>query len=70
MDKPRMLAWLGLWKKEHAASKRSELDCAIGRKIGGAASKIAEMAAQEPDQWNRRRLVRAARRFAFNWAFT
>ncbi len=70
MDTPRMPAWLGVWKEQHGVSKRSELDRKIGRKIDAAASKIAEMAAQEPDRWKRRRLVRAARRFAFNWVDT
>jgi hypothetical protein len=66
----RMFAWFGVWKKQHGGSERSELDRKIGRKIEAAASKIAEMAAQEPDQQRRRRLVRAARRFAFNWIYT
>jgi hypothetical protein len=66
----RMFAWFGVWKKQHGGSERSELDRKIGRKIEAAASKIAEMAAQEPDRQKRRRLVRAARRFAFNWIYT
>jgi hypothetical protein len=70
MDTPRMLAWLGVWKKLDGVSKPGRLDREIGRKIDAAASKIAEMAAQEPDRWKRRRLVRAARRFAFNWTYT
>jgi hypothetical protein len=61
-----MPAWLGA---QGGASGRSELDRKIGRKIVAAASRIAEMAAQEPDRSKRRRLVRAARRFAFNWIF-
>jgi hypothetical protein len=70
MHTPRMPEWLGAWKKRHRVSKRSGLDREIGREIAAAASKIAEMAAQEPDRWKRRRLVRAARRFAFNWTYT
>jgi hypothetical protein len=70
MDTLRMPAWFGVWKKQHARSKRSELDRRIGRKIKAAASKVAEMAAQEPDRQRRRRLVGAARRFAFNWIYT
>jgi hypothetical protein len=66
MDTWRMPAWRGVWKKQHGVSTRSELDRKIDRKIEAAASKIAEMAAQEPDPWKRRRLVRAARRFAFS----
>jgi hypothetical protein len=61
MDTVKMTAWRRVWK-----SKRSDLDRRIGRKIEAAASRIAEMAAQEPDRWRRRRLVGAARRFAFN----
>jgi hypothetical protein len=68
MDTLRMPAWFGVWKKPHA--KRSELDRRIGRKIKAAASKVAEMAAQEPDRQRRRRLVGAARRFAFNRIYT
>jgi hypothetical protein len=70
MDTPRMPVWFGVWKKQHGRSRRSELDRKIGRKIEAAASKIAEMAAQEPDRQRRRRLVRAARRFAFNRIYT
>jgi hypothetical protein len=70
MDTLRMPVWFGVWKRQHGVSKRSDLDRQIGRKIEAAASKIAEMAAQEPDQQRRRRLVRAARRFAFNWTCT
>jgi hypothetical protein len=70
MDTPRMLAWLDPCKNLDGVSKPGRLDREIGRKIDAAASKIAEMAAQEPDRWKRRRLVRAARRFAFNWTYT
>jgi hypothetical protein len=58
-----MSAWLRAWKKQHGVAKPGRLD----REIEAAASKIAGMAAREPDRWKRRRLVRAARRFAFNW---
>ena len=55
MDTLGMPAWVGAWKKQHGRSKRSELDRRIGRKIEAAASKIAELAAQEPDRQRRRR---------------
>lgn len=64
MVTPRMPAWCGIWTKQLA--KRSELDRKIDRKIEAAASRMAEMFAQEPDPWKRRRFVRAARRFTFN----
>jgi hypothetical protein len=70
MDTLRMPVWFAVWKRQQGVSKRSDLDRQIGRKIEAAASNIAEMAAQEPDQKRRRRLVRAARRFAFNWTYT
>jgi hypothetical protein len=70
MDTLRMPVWFGVWKKQHGRSKRSELDRKMGRKIAAAVSKIAEMAAQEPDRQKRRRLVRAARQFASNWIYT
>jgi hypothetical protein len=65
-----MTVWRGVWKKRHSVSKRSDLDRRVGRKIELASLRIAEMAAQEPDRWKRRSLVRAARRFAFNSLYT
>jgi hypothetical protein len=69
MDTPRVPAWLVVWKKQHRVCKRSEVDRKIGRKIEVAASRIAKMAAREPDRLKRRRLVGAARRFAFKWIY-
>jgi hypothetical protein len=69
MDPPRLPAWLGDWQKQRGACKRSEVDRKIGRKIEVAASRIAKMAAREPDRLKRRRFVGAARRFALNWIY-
>jgi hypothetical protein len=69
MDALRIPVWYRVWEKQRGRPKRSELDRKIGRKIAAAASRIAELAAQEPDRQRRRRLVRAVRQFAFNWIY-